>query len=155
MAQWSNSGNRFSLELSAQVATADAIKPHQTSELRDSVNGKRVLLAEDNKTIQMITAKMLERGGAHITLSVNGKAALDLYQHTPEAFDLILTDIMMPQMDGYQLTPELRTLDCTLPIIGVTAATIGDQREQLLKHGATQVVGKPITMDALQRALQA
>lgn len=148
-------GSRFSLKLSAQVARADAIKPHQTSELRDSVNGKRVLLAEDNKTIQMITAKMLERAGAHITLAENGKAALDLYQHTPEAFDLVLTDIMMPQMDGYQLTHELRALGCTLPIIGVTAATIGDEREQLLKHGATQVVAKPITMDALQRALKA
>lgn len=148
-------GSCFSLEFSAQIPSDETLEIEQADQLQDRVKGKRVLLAEDNKTIQMITTKMLERAGATTTVADDGKSALKLYTSTPEAFDLILTDIMMPQMDGYELTRELRALGCTLPIIGITAATIGEEREQLLEHGATQVVAKPITMDALQLALQA
>lgn len=98
---------------------------------------------------------MLENAGASLTLAENGQAALELYQHTPDAFDLIITDIMMPQMDGYEFTRELRALGCRLPIIGVTAATIGTESKQLLEQGATQVISKPISMKSLQLALQA
>lgn len=148
-------GSCFTLEFSAQVPSEESLEIEHPQQLQNKVKGKRVLLAEDNKTIQMITAKMLERFGATITLADDGQSALELYRKTPEAFDLILTDIMMPLMDGYELTRELRALGCTLPIIGITAATIGEERERLLEHGATQVVAKPITMNALQLALEA
>lgn len=148
-------GSCFTLEFSARRPNEETLEQLQPTEFQDNIRGKRVLLAEDNKTIQMITAKMLENAGASLALAENGQAALELYQHTPDAFDLILTDIMMPQMDGYQLTRELRALGCTLPIIGVTAATIGTESEQLLEQGATQVIFKPISISLLQQALQA
>jgi signal transduction histidine kinase/BarA-like signal transduction histidine kinase len=148
-------GSCFTLEISAQRPNEEALQQLQPTEIQDNIRGKRVLLAEDNKTIQMITAKMLENAGASLTLAENGQAALELYQRNPAAFDLILTDIMMPQMDGYQLTRELRALGCTLPIIGVTAATIGTESVQLLEQGATQVISKPISMKSLQSALEA
>lgn len=146
-------GSCFTLEFSARRPNEETLEQLQPTEYQDNIRGKRVLLAEDNTTIQIITARMLENAGASLTVAENGQAALELYQHTPDAFDLILTDIMMPRMDGYQLTRELRSLGCTLPIIGITAATIGDESERLLKQGATEVVSKPITLDALQRAL--
>ena len=148
-------GSSFILQFSAELPNEETLQRLQPKELPDNVKGKRVLLAEDNKTIQMVTAKMLERAGVTTTLAHDGKTALELYASTPQAFDLILTDIMMPQMDGYQLTRELRELGCNLPIIGITAATIGDERERLLEQGATQVVAKPLTMHSLQLALQA
>ena len=148
-------GSSFILQFSAELPNEETLQRLQPKELPDNVKGKRVLLAEDNKTIQMVTAKMLERAGVTTTLAHDGKTALELYASTPQAFDLILTDIMMPRMDGYQLTRELRELGCNLPIIGITAATIGEERERLLEQGATQVVAKPLTMDSLQSALQA
>ena len=147
-------GSCFALELSAQIPSEESLEIEQPKQLQDKVKGKRILLVEDNKTIQMITAKMLERSGATTTVADDGQSALKLYKSNPDAFDVILTDIMMPQMDGYELTLKLRALGCTLPIIGITAATIGEERERLLEHGATQVVAKPITMPALQAALQ-
>lgn len=147
-------GSCFTLEFSAQLPNEEALQQLQPTEIQDNIRGKRVLLAEDNNTIRMITAKMLENAGASLTLAENGQAALELYQHTPDAFDLIITDIMMPQMDGYEFTRELRALGCTLPIIGVTAATIGTESKQLLEQGATQVISKPISMNSLQLALQ-
>ena len=64
----------------------------------------------------------------------------------------MLTDIMMPNMNGYELTHQLRALGFTKPIIGATAAVIGEESAQLLKMGADQMIEKPIDLPKLNAA---
>ena len=109
--------------------------------------GLRVLYAEDQKTLQLLTATLLKKQGAQVTLANDGVMALELYQ--PGAFDFILTDIMMPNLDGYGLTKALRERGFDGKIIGLTAATIGLETDQLLIAGADATLSKPVDIKKL------
>jgi len=119
------------------------------TELSATIAGKQILVAEDNKTIQMVTQIILQKAGATVVLADDGAEALALVQESLTRFDLVLTDIMMPNMNGYELTHQLRALGFTKPIIGVTAAVIGEESAQLLKMGADQVIEKPMDLSKL------
>lgn len=69
-------------------------------------------------------------------------------------FDLVVTDIFMPNLDGYRLTSGLREIGFTGPIIGVSAATIGEERDRLIEAGASAALAKPISVEKLTQALQ-
>jgi len=113
-------------------------------------DGLKVLVAEDNKVIQMLTREMLIKQGAEVVLADDGKAATEQFD---ASIDLVLTDIMMPHKNGYELTEHLRTAGFEGPIIGVTAATVGAEREQLLAAGVDAALPKPLTVPALAHAL--
>lgn len=113
--------------------------------------GKRVLFAEDTPTLQLLTKGLLEKAGASVVACSNGSAALEVFE--PHQFDLCLTDIMMPSMDGYQLAAELRLRGFEGPIIGLTAAVIGDESDRLRDAGADAVLSKPVDMNALKQTL--
>jgi two-component system capsular synthesis sensor histidine kinase RcsC len=68
--------------------------------------------------------------------------------------DLVLTDIMMPNMNGYELTEALRKRGFTKSIIGVTGATMGMEAKRLIESGANQVLAKPLTVQGLETALK-
>lgn len=130
--------------------------PDAHTEQRDSkseslLSGMRVLVAEDQLTLNKLTVKQLEVAGAQVTPTFDGVEAL--LQLKTQEFDLLLTDINMPQMNGYQLTQEARALGFTGLIVGVTAATIGRETDKLIESGADGVVSKPITMKALNSLL--
>jgi CheY-like chemotaxis protein len=108
---------------------------------------KQVLLAEDTPTIRMLSAKLIESQGAVVCAAEDGEKALDIALKSP--FDLVITDIFMPNMDGYELTRSLRENGYTGPIIGVTAATIGEERDKLIAAGANAAIGKPLTKEKL------
>lgn len=108
---------------------------------------KQVLLAEDTPTIRMLTTKLIESQGAVVAAAEDGQQALDIALNGH--FDLVVTDIFMPNMDGYELTRELRENGYTGTIIGVTAATIGEEREKLISAGANAAIGKPLTKEKL------
>ncbi len=116
-----------------------------------SLAGLRILLAEDNAMLRMLTEKSLGKLGAQITSYNDGQKALAAYE--ADQFDLVLTDLMMPMLNGHELTKALRDLGAKIPIIGVTAAVIGDETETWLKDGANAFISKPITPEKLQDAL--
>lgn len=136
-------GARFVLRFVADVSSGTSNREVEVS----SLEGKRVLLAEDNLTIQMLTKRILEKRGASVEIANNAKEALDLYEHS--AFDLVISDIFMPGGDGYELVAALRSNGCDLPIIGLTAATIGEETERMLGVGANVVLSKPINVGKL------
>ena len=109
--------------------------------------GKRVLIAEDNLTIRMLTQKMLESKGALVTVAEHGSDALE--RCAESKFDLILSDIFMPQMNGYEFVRALRTQGFGGPVVGLTAATIGDETENMLQAGADLIIPKPIDIRKL------
>ena len=138
------------LELPAVEKTPEPPK-FTEEQLNQTLSGKRVLFAEDQLTIQMLTKNVLTKAGAEVAVASNGQIAMEAYSEArPE---IVITDAMMPEMDGYQLSSRLREDGYTGPIIAVTAATIGDERDRLIAAGADVVLSKPMNIDELKLAL--
>jgi signal transduction histidine kinase/HAMP domain-containing protein/CheY-like chemotaxis protein len=110
--------------------------------------GKTALLVDDDVRSAFAVTSMLEREGMHVLYADGGKAALDLAHRHP---DVILMDIMMPGMDGYDATRALRRMVETarVPIIAVTAKAMKGDRERCLEAGASDYVPKPVDPEQL------
>jgi PAS domain S-box-containing protein len=114
------------------------------------LNGYTILAAEDNEVNRLVLDEMLTLAGAVLTLAVNGREALEIVEQKGEgAFDLVLTDIQMPEMDGYELAQRLSVLAPGLPVIGVTAHAMPEEEGRCLAAGMVAHVTKPIHMDKL------
>ncbi len=111
----------------------------------------RLLVAEDNLINQLILRDQLEELGCSVVLAGDGIEALSLWGDT--AFDMVLTDVNMPRMNGYELTEQLRRLGCSLPIIGATANAMLDEAERCLNAGMDHCLVKPFTLRALYQCL--
>ncbi|MFJ2709433.1 ATP-binding protein [Pseudomonas sp. NPDC087346] len=111
----------------------------------------RVLVAEDNLINQLILKNQLEELGCQVELASDGKEALILWQSS--AFDVILSDVNMPLINGYELARTLRNLGCTLPIIGATANAMRGEEALCMAAGMDHCLVKPFTLRALFNCL--
>ena len=126
----------------ATSATADG------AALKDA----RILLAEDNEINQQIAVELLEGAGAKVTVAKNGREAVEtLFGGGAAAFDVVLMDVQMPEMDGYQATARIRSdaRFASLPIVAMTAHATVEERERCLSAGMVDHVAKPIDPDVL------
>lgn len=112
----------------------------------------RVLVAEDNAINAAIIKEQLEALGCSVIVATNGEQALA--QWAPKRFDLLLTDVNMPIMNGYQLTSALRERDAALPIIGVTANALREEGERCAAVGMNAWMVKPLNLATLRAQLQ-
>ena len=112
----------------------------------------RILVAEDNVINQLILRDQLEELGCSVTLASDGLEALGLWQEG--RFDLVLTDVNMPRMNGYELAAQLRAMKVALPIIGATANAMRDEGERCLSAGMDYCLIKPFTLHTLYNCLQ-
>ncbi len=106
-----------------------------------------ILLAEDNPTNQMIVIRLLEKAGAQITAVDNGAVALEralVASNSGRPFDLVLMDMQMPVMDGYQATARLREKGYTGPIVALTAHAMSGDEEKCIQAGCNAYAVKPI-----------
>jgi CheY-like chemotaxis protein/HPt (histidine-containing phosphotransfer) domain-containing protein len=110
-----------------------------------------VLLVEDNPINQEVARTLLDTLG--LTTRVAGNGADALLQMAKEAFDLVLMDIQMPVMDGYEATRQLRARGYSLPIIALTAAAMREDQQRALAVGMNDHLAKPIDVRELQRVL--
>jgi len=119
-----------------------------TEEESTRLLGLRVLLAEDNEINQQIAVELLEGVGAKVDVASNGRKAVDkLFQAaSPLPFDLVLMDLQMPEMDGYQATTIIRSdaRFANLPIVAMTAHATIEERQRCLDAGMNDHVSKPI-----------
>lgn len=113
--------------------------------------GLRILVAEDNPVNQAIIKEQLEALGCSVALAANGEQALHLWQ--PQAFDLVLTDVNMPLMNGYELARTLREHAPRLPIIGVTANAMREEGVRCLAVGMNAWLVKPLSLQTLRAQL--
>ena len=117
----------------------------------------RILLAEDNKINQQIAAELLESVGASVEIANNGREAIEklMPQGSESPFDVVLMDLQMPEMDGYQAAAQIRATPrlAELPIIALTAHALSEERERCLAAGMRAHISKPIDPDALYRTL--
>lgn len=112
---------------------------------------RRILVAEDIALNRDVISAMLERDGHSVTFAEDGRAALELVQQAP--FDLILMDVQMPVMDGFEATREIRKLTVRasdIPIIGLTANVMAAEQQKCLEAGMDIVLMKPIDWERLE-----
>jgi two-component system, sensor histidine kinase and response regulator len=121
---------------------------------KNQLKGIRVLLAEDNLSNQEIVQAVLEEAGMVVTIAPNGRAAVDLVRE--QVFDVVLMDVQMPEMDGFNATRAIRNLDPpvrSIPIVAMTAHAMKGDEEKCLAAGMNGYVAKPITQERLFRTL--
>ena len=110
--------------------------------------GARILLTEDNEINQQIAVELLESVGAKVSVANNGREAVELLVKGPQppVFDIVLMDLQMPEMDGYQATAKLRadTRFGRLPIVAMTAHATVEERQRCLSSGMNDHISKPI-----------
>ncbi|MQT71438.1 response regulator, partial [Pseudomonas sp. FSL R10-0071] len=111
-----------------------------------------ILVAEDIVINQLILRDQLEELGCSVTLASDGLEALGMWQDAK--FDLVLTDVNMPRMNGYELAAQLRSMNVTQPIIGATANAMRDEGERCLRAGMNHCLIKPFTLHTLYNCLQ-
>lgn len=115
----------------------------------------RVLVAEDNATNQLVVRSLLERMGHECTVVENGRLAVEAVQ--ARHFDLILMDCMMPELDGFDATREIRNLathEAQIPIIALTANAMKGDREKCLDAGMSEYMAKPVRLALLTAMLE-
>ncbi len=117
------------------------------------LSGVTVLLAEDNEINREVATMMLRRTGITVETAGNGKEAVEKFLYAPERYDLILMDLQMPLMSGYEATTIIREHDPYIPIIALTAAAMVEDREKVLEAGMNDHLGKPIDSDDLYAAV--
>ncbi|RZI82961.1 MAG: PAS domain S-box protein [Rubrivivax sp.] len=117
--------------------------------------GLRVLAAEDNAVNQMVLTELLSIEGAQATMVDSGQAAVDHVTHAGvSAFDVVLMDIQMPGMDGYEATRHIKAIAPSLPVIGQTAHAMPEERAKCLDAGMVDLVVKPIHLEQLVQAVR-
>ena len=117
----------------------------------DAPQSLRILLAEDNPVNQMLAARLLEKHGHRVALARNGREALE--QIAAQAFDVVLMDVQMPELDGFEATVAIREQEKTtgghLPIVAMTAHAMQSDHQRCLAAGMDGYVSKPININQL------
>ncbi len=115
----------------------------------------RLLLVEDNKINQKLASIMLTKAGYTVTISENGREAVELFTASPEQFDIILMDVHMPEMDGLEATRLIRSSGhSSVPIIAMTANAMKGDRELCLDAGMDDYISKPIKRNTVFQILE-
>ena len=159
-------GSEFWFTLPFETASPPDSTPEKSSPPQPSIpprpfatSGARILLVEDNEVNQAVAIGLLDRLGLASDVAGNGQHALDALARTP--YDLVLMDIQMPVMDGFEATRRIRNLSApppspfaSLPIIAMTANAMEGDREQCLAQGMNDYISKPLSLKAVFEVLE-
>ncbi|GAA4803922.1 hypothetical protein GCM10023231_36240 [Olivibacter ginsenosidimutans] len=135
----------------AKEPLAKKEKLQLNSSLNEILNGKTVLIADDDIRNIFSLTKALERYKINVMAADNGREALSLLQNNATKVDIVLMDMMMPEMDGYETTSRIRQDKRfkNLPILAVTAKAMMGDREKCIAAGASDYISKPVDIDQL------
>lgn len=154
-----NKGTTFTVELPLELTEKEAIQKQDTVDVGRNPMNARVLVAEDNDMNAEIVTIQLEEAGMRVTRAIDGKQAVELFSDSPAgAFDVILMDIMMPQMNGYEATKAIRSLNDRpdgrrIPIIAMTANAFAEDVQASLDAGMNGHLSKPLVMDEVLKTI--
>jgi PAS domain S-box-containing protein len=151
-------GSTFTFTCPLPAASADAAKSlgaRSRVQLPPGLRGRRALLVEDNKVNQLVARVLLQKAGIEVTLAEDGRQGLDAVVANPGGFDVVLMDVQMPVMDGYEATAAIRARlgAAAPPVIAMTANAMVEQQEQSRRAGMSAHVSKPIDVNELYAVL--
>ena len=141
-------------ELADVAPPSNATPRPSTNGGHGRIEGAKFLVVDDDVRNVFALTALLERSDAIVTTVDNGRAALAALLQAPD-FDIVLMDIMMPGMDGYETMRAIRAIDQfkSLPIIAVTGKVVAGERQRCIDAGATDYVPKPVDTVELRTAL--
>jgi len=128
---------------------------HHLHNSNEVLRGHKVLVVDDDARNIYALAALLEGQEMEVLSATNGRQAIQMIQNTPE-ISVVLMDIMMPEMDGYQTMREIRKDDRfrALPMLALTAKAMKGDREKCLEAGASDYIAKPVNTDQLLSLLR-
>jgi PAS domain S-box-containing protein len=140
-----NAGTTFSFEVQLKKSAEGSVV---VKEFKPNLEGSRILLVEDNKVNQFLANALLKSWNAQVDISEDGLDALDRMRNVN--YDLVLMDLQMPIMDGFEATEQIRNeLNSKVPIIGLSANALNGERERSLEKGMNEYVSKPFQPEVL------
>ena len=151
-------GTTFVIRVPFRIDT-DRSERVETGEKQEaSIRGMHILLAEDNELNMEIAEFMLQNEGVDVTKAWDGQEAVELFRNSePGEFDVILMDIMMPVMNGYEATKMIRSLDREdakkIPIVAMTANAFTEDRIRAKEAGMDEHVAKPVDVELLKKVI--
>jgi len=147
-------GSTFWFEIPLTQEEVEILPITPESRKEKSLNGCKILVAEDNMVNALVLTSMLERFGCVVRAVINGKEAVEALRG--ESFDIVLMDLQMPVMDGIRATEEVRHMDSAaskVPVIAITASTQESYRQACARVGMNDFICKPISEEIVFGAL--
>ena len=151
-------GTTFVIRVPFRIDTDREGKAETEAKTEASIRGLHILLAEDNELNMEIAEFMLQNEGAVVKKTWNGQEAVEIFEKSrPDEFDVILMDIMMPVMNGYEATKRIRSLDRedakVIPIIAMTANAFTEDRMRAKEAGMNEHIAKPVDVELLVKVI--
>ena len=151
-------GTTFVIRVPFRIDTDKGCKTETEEKQKASIRGLNILLVEDNELNMEIAEFMLQNEGAYVTKAWNGQEAVEIFEKSrPDEFDVILIDIMMPVMNGYEATKMIRSLNRDdakkIPIIAMTANAFTEDRIRAKEAGMDEHLSKPIVIDEVTKTI--
>ena len=151
-------GTTFVIRIPFKINLYADKREEQKDVSEKSIKGLHILLSEDNELNMEIAEFMLQNEGADVTKAWNGQEAVELFRNSePGEFDVILMDIMMPVMNGYEATKMIRSLDRedakAIPIIAMTANAFTEDRLRAKEAGMNEHIAKPVDVRLLVKVI--
>lgn len=143
------------LHLVEEKNNGEEFKSKTLGSLTEVLSGKRILITDDDARNIFSLTKALEKYKVDVVLAMDGKQALDQINENPD-IDVVLMDMMMPEMDGYETIRNIRKMPkyARLPIIAVTAKSMLGDRDKCIAAGASDYISKPVDIDQLLSLLR-
>ena len=151
-------GSTFTVTIPFEIAQESDIRIDDTELEQSDLSGVRILLVEDNDLNMEIAETFLTDAGAIVTKAANGQQAVYTFSKAPVGgFDIILMDVMMPVMDGYEASRRLRSLERpdakTVPIIAMTANAFAEDVEESRNAGMNEHISKPLDIGKVKATI--
>jgi CheY-like chemotaxis protein len=151
-------GSEFSVTLRFPLASLEALDRPETGQAQPgtyALPGVRILLVDDSDINLEVTRRILEAEGARVRIACNGQQAVDLLRAEPDAVDVVLMDVQMPVLDGYDATRAIRSVLHleALPIIALTAGALSSERQRSSEAGMDDYIVKPFDAQQLMRSV--
>lgn len=152
-------GSTFVVTIPHRIADkSDIVEPVVVEVSQDDLNGKRILVAEDNDLNYEIAEEILKDAGFVVSRAEDGQMCVDKLLESPEDYDLVLMDIQMPKLNGYEATKKIRELEnsklSSIPIVAMTANAFEEDKKAAIEAGMNGHVSKPIVVPALMQTLK-
>ena len=152
-------GSEFIVELPCRIVQAPSAEKEGALKETPDFAGKRILLAEDNEMNQMIAEAILTDAGLEVEIVGDGTEAVEKMETVPAGYyDIIMMDIQMPVMDGYEAAKRIRSMDdkrkAGIPIVAVTANAFEEDRKTALEAGMNGHLAKPYDIPAIMETLK-